>query len=223
MLNSIRSVIAPQYYSMSSLQAMIHSTLIACHECDLLQQLRPPPPGGSARCPRCGALLYRHKHDSINRSLALTLAGLILFLVANAFPFLAFEMQGQVTQTRLFTGVWDLYQQGMWALAGLVFFTTMLVPAAQLILMLYVLIPLWFGYAPWYLARIFRVLHSLAPWGMMEVFMLGILVSVVKLADMATIIPGLALWAFSLLIFVLAAAASALDAHVVWEKLGGTQ
>jgi len=198
---------------------MTHETLIACHECDLLQQLKPPPPGGAARCPRCGAVLYRSKRDSLNRTLALSLAGLILFAVANAFPFLAFEMQGQITQTRLFTGVWDLYQQGMWGLAGLVLFTTIIAPAAQLTLMLYVLVPLKFGRAPRHLAGVFRLLHRLTPWGMMEVFMLGILVSVVKLAGMATIVPGLALWAFGLLIFVLAAAAAALDPHLVWERV----
>lgn len=198
---------------------MIQPTLIACHECDLLQQLKPPPPGGSARCPRCNALLYRHKRDSLNRTLALSLAGLILFIVANAFPFLAFELQGQVTQTRLFTGVRDLFQQGMWGLAALVLFTTIIVPALQLTLMLYVLIPLKFGRAPQHIAGVFRLLCHLNPWGMVEVFMLGILVSVVKLADMATIVPGLALWAFGLLIFVLAAASAALDPHLIWEKV----
>ncbi|MCP5197583.1 MAG: paraquat-inducible protein A [Gammaproteobacteria bacterium] len=198
---------------------MTERAFIACHECDLLQQFKPPPPGGSVQCPRCGAVLHRSKRDSLNRTLALSLAGLILFMVANAFPFLAFQMQGQVTQTRLFTGIRDLYDQGMWGLAALVSFTTLIVPALQLAMMLYVLVPLRCGRVPWRLATVFRLLHSLTPWGMMEVFMLGILVSVVKLAGMATIIPGLALWAFGLLIFVLAAAAASLDPHLVWEKV----
>ncbi|MCB1821936.1 MAG: paraquat-inducible protein A [Candidatus Competibacteraceae bacterium] len=198
---------------------MTEPTFIACHECDLLQQFKPPPLGGSARCPRCGAVLHRSKRDSLNRTLALSLAGLTLFAVANAFPFLAFEMQGQVTQTRLFTGVRDLYDQGMWGLAALVLLTTIIVPAVQLTLMLYILVPLKVGRAPQHLAGVLRLLQNLTPWGMMEVFMLGILVSVVKLAGMATIVPGLALWAFGLLIFVLAAAAASLDPHLIWEKV----
>ena len=159
---------------------MTEQTFIACHECDLLQHLKSPPPGGSARCPRCGAVLHRSKRDSLNRTLALSLAGLILFTVANAFPFLAFEMQGQITQTRLFTGVKDLYAQGMWGLAALVLLTTIIVPAVQLTLMLYILVPLKVGRAPQHLAGVLRLLQNLTPWGMMEVFMLGILVSVVK-------------------------------------------
>jgi paraquat-inducible protein A len=194
-------------------------SLIACHECDLLQKLTPPPPGGIARCPRCGAVLYRNKPDSLNRTLALSVAGLILFVVANAFPFLAFNMQGQVTQTRLITGVHDLYAQGMWEIAALVLLTTILVPATQLWLLLYILIPLKLNRIPWKLPHAFRLLRGLGPWGMMEVFMLGILVAVVKLADMASIVPGLALWAFAILIVMLAGAAASLDPHAVWDRV----
>ncbi len=198
---------------------MGEQTLIACHECDLLQRVPTPPPGGSAKCPRCGAVLYRHKIDSINRTLALTIAGLILFVVANTFPFLEFHMQGQETKTRLFSGVLDLYDQGMEGLALLVLLTTIVVPALQLALMLYVLVPLKLNRRPWKLAQVFRFFRELTPWSMMEVFMLGILVSVVKLVGMATIVPGLALVAFAVLIFVLAASTAALDEHEVWARV----
>ena len=197
--------------------------LIACHECDLLQKLPPIPVGGAAKCPRCGAVLHRHRSDSLNRTLALTIAGVILFVVANTFPFLAFNMQGQVTETLLITGARDLYAQGMWLLAALVLLTAILVPGAQLGLMLYVLVPLKLDRTPWKLAPTFRLLEELTPWSMMEEFMLGILVSVVKLASMATIVPGLALGSFVLLIFVLAAAAASLDPHLIWERVGETQ
>ncbi|ETX03008.1 MAG: hypothetical protein ETSY1_01620 [Candidatus Entotheonella factor] len=192
---------------------------IACHECDLLQQLPPVPLGGTAKCLRCSNVLYRHKHDSLNRTLAFSLAGLILLSIANAFPFLAFKMQGQVTETRLITGVFDLYAQGMLVLATLVLLTTICIPAVQLMLLLYVLVPLKFGRIPWRFPQTFRLLQSLTPWSMMEIFLLGVLISIVKLVDMATIVPGLALWAFALLIVMLAAAASSLDPHDVWSRV----
>jgi paraquat-inducible protein A len=195
-------------------------SLVACHECDLLQHIPRQRQGGKARCRRCDAILHRSVRNSVDRTLALALAGLVLFIVANAFPFLSFDMQGQVTQTTLATGVIDLYRQGMWELALLVLLTSMLVPMLQLLLLLYVLLPLKIDRKPWQLAAVFRFLQRLGPWGMMEVFMLGILVSVVKLRDMAQIIPGLALWSFALLIFALAGAAAALDPEVVWERVG---
>jgi paraquat-inducible protein A len=195
-------------------------SLMACHECDLLQHTPRQRQGGIARCPRCNAVLHRSIRDSLDRTLALTFAGLVLFIVANTFPFLAFKMQGQVTQTTLATGVVDLYRQGMWELSLLVLLTSILVPLLQLLLIIYVLLPLKLNRTPWKLAHVFRFQQSLGPWGMMEVFMLGILVAVVKLADMAQIVPGLALWSFAILIFVLAGAAAALDPEVVWERVG---
>jgi len=199
---------------------MTAESLIACHECDLLQHLPRQRQGGVARCRRCDAVLHRSIRDSLDRTLALTFAGLVLFGVANTFPFLAFKMQGQVTQTTLATGVVDLYRQGMWELALLVLLTSILVPLLQLLLLIYVLLPLKFNRTPWKLAHVFRFQQSLGPWGMMEVFMLGILVAVVKLGDMAQIVPGLALWSFAILIFVLAGAAAVLDPEVVWEHVG---
>ena len=195
-------------------------SLIACHECDLLHKIQPLPDGGSARCVRCDALLYYQKKDSLDRTLSLTIAGLVLFIVANTFPFLAMKSKGLVRETTLITGVKGLYQQGMESLALLVFLTSILVTFVHIAGMLYVLVPLKFNRVPRNLALVYRFIRSLQPWGMMEVFMLGILVSYVKLAKMAKIIPGLAIYSFVVLIFVLAGAAASLDPRVVWDRLG---
>jgi paraquat-inducible protein A len=194
-------------------------TLIACHECDLLHQRRPLPPDGTARCVRCGAVLYRRKQNSLDRVLALTVAGLILFVIANMYPFLTFRLEAQIQETNLITGVKELYQQGMWIVAGVVLLTTIVMPLLELTGMLFVLVPLKLRRRPWKLALLFRTIRTLRPWGMMEVFMIGILVAVVKLVKMASIIPGTALYAFLALIFILAASAAALDPHIVWKKL----
>jgi paraquat-inducible protein A len=198
---------------------MAHDALTLCHECDLLQRNPPLPPGGASRCMRCGCALHRDRPNSLDRTLALTLAGLVLFIIANSFPFLSFQMQGLETQTTLFTGVKDLYLQGKWAVAAVVLFTSILAPGLQLMLLLVVVLPLRLGRRPPAMARLFRWFQQLLPWGMMDVFMLGILVSVVKLMDMATIVPGTALFAFVLLIFVLAGAQAALDPDQVWERV----
>ena len=73
---------------------MARDTLTQCLDCDLLQLNPPLPRGAAAHCGRCGALLHRNRPDSLEPTLALTFAGLILFLVANSFPFLSLEMQG---------------------------------------------------------------------------------------------------------------------------------
>jgi paraquat-inducible protein A len=103
-------------------------------------------------------------------------------------------------------------------LSVIVLLTTVLVPFAQMICMLYILLPLKFRRIPIKLPQVFRFIRHLQPWNMMEVFMLGILVSVVKLAKMAKIIPGVALFSFLALIFVMAAMTASLDSHLIWEK-----
>ena len=195
------------------------NTIIACHECDLIHRIQPLPQGGTARCSRCGAGLYRHKKNSLDRTLALTMAGLALFVVANSFPLLLMKIGAQLQKATLFTGIRELWTGGMWEVALVVMLTTILVPLAQLIGLFYVLLPIKLGRMPLKLAPVFRMVQSLSPWSMMEVFMLGILVSVVKLAGMATIIPGISLFAFLALIFILAASAASLDPHLVWEML----
>ena len=196
------------------------SNLIACHECDLLHRI--PVREGSrcvSRCRRCNAMLHRGVENSVDRTLALTFAGLILFIVANSFPFLAFKLQGQETQTTLISGVIGLYDEGKWEIALLVLLTTIVVPLTQLLLQLYIYLPLKFNRIPWFLAPVFRFAGSLQPWSMMEVFLIGIIVAIVKLVGMAQIVPGLALWSFALLIVTLAAAAANMDPRVVWDQV----
>jgi paraquat-inducible protein A len=198
---------------------MADATWTACHDCDLLQRVGSLPEGATALCARCGAVLRRRRRNSIERTLALTIAACVLFAVANAFPFLSFDMSGQVTRTTLLSGVFDLWEQGVPAIAALVGFTAVAAPFAQLALLLYVLLPVHLGRVPWQMARAFRLLRRVQPWSMMEVFMVGILVAITKLVDMAQVVPGLALWAFSGLIFVLAGAMASLDPEAVWERL----
>ncbi|EGV29701.1 integral membrane protein, PqiA family [Thiorhodococcus drewsii AZ1] len=198
---------------------MNRDALTECLECGLLQRNPALPPGGTAVCVRCGNVLHRDRPDSINRTLALTIAGIVLFVIANAFPFLAFEMRGQETQTTLMTGVMDLWRGGNVFIAAVVFFTSVLAPGLQLVLLLVVLVPLMLERVPPWLPRLFRWVRTLTPWGMMDVFMVGILVSVVKLSEMATMVPGAALFAFGALILVLAGAQSALDPDQVWSRV----
>jgi paraquat-inducible protein A len=193
-------------------------SFIACHDCDLIHRINPLPAKGTANCIRCGAVLYKHKPDSLDRTLAFAIAGLILFILANSFPFLGLRIGAQIRETTLITGIYELYVQGMQVIAILVLVTTVLVPFTQMMCLFYILLPIKFGRLPKRLPRVFRFLQSIQPWGMMEVFMVGILVSVVKLAKMAKIIPGISLYSFLALIFVLTAMTVSLDAHLIWQK-----
>ena len=194
--------------------------LVSCPECDLLQRETPLPRGGIARCRRCGAELYRSHPDSLERTLAITLAALVLFAIANAYPIVGLEVQGNRTAATLFGAVRALWGQGAEAVAGLVFVTTIVVPLLEMSITLLILVPLRLGGAAPATGLLLRIVQAVRPWGMVEVFILGVLVSLVKLAHQATVIPGIALWSFAGLMLLFAAAAASFDPREVWKRLG---
>ena len=193
--------------------------VIACHECDLLQREIALPPGRVARCGRCGAELYRSAHASIDPTLAFTLAATVFFIVANAYPIVGLQIQGIRNETTLLGTVVALWGQGMYAVSALVFLTTMLAPAVQLAVMSHLLVALKLGQTPAGFTVIMRILHTIQPWGMVEVFMLGIFVALVKLTHFASVIPGVALWCFGALTLLMAAAAATFDVRDVWDRV----
>ena len=109
-------------------------------------------------------------------------------------------------------------QPNVAVLVSAVLLTTIISPLVQLTGLFYVLLPLKLDRLPPAVWRVFRWVRKLQPWSMLEVFMLGILVALVKLAKMADIVPGISLFCFLGLIYVLAAISAALDPHSVWEK-----
>ena len=190
-----------------------------CHECGLAYRQQPIPRGARARCKRCDAVLYRNRRLSFDKSLAYTVAALILFVVANSFPFIGFGLPGDIRHTTLITGSMLLFQQGEILLSFIVIFTTVIAPALEIMVMLYLLIPINLGRKPREISNAMKLVAQTGNWAMLDVFMLGIMVSIVKLADMATIVPGPALAAFIALIFALAGAQAAFDSERVWSMV----
>jgi len=198
---------------------MSSNRLIACHECDLLQRETVLAKGATARCRRCGAMLYRSMPASVDRALALTLAAMVLFVVANAFPLVGLSVNGVLVETTLFGAGRTLYRDGMWPIAGLVFATTLLMPLLDMAAVAYLLVPLRMGHIPRRPEIVLRLVHWVTPWGMIEVLILGMLVALVKLAHIASVVPGIAMWAFGAVMLVLAAAAAAFDPHEIWARI----
>ena len=137
--------------------ADIRKRVIACHGCDLLHREIPVSQGRTARCPRCSTPLYRERADSVDRTLALTIAAAVLFIASIALPLLEFRMHGRVSQITLTTGISDLYGQGYASMATLVLVTGVLGPAVHIAMLLYLLVPIRMGRRPWGLASMYRM------------------------------------------------------------------
>ncbi|MEP7070418.1 MAG: paraquat-inducible protein A [Usitatibacter sp.] len=193
-------------------------TIIACRECDYLQREVTPPLHGAAQCTRCGAELFRNKPESLDHTLAFLMAAAIFFGIANAFPVLSLDAQGVRNTTTLFGASHALFVNGDQALAVLVFVTTILFPGLEIAAMLYLLAHLKAGRLPLAMAHTFRLVEAIKPWGMISVLVLGTLVSLVKLHNIASVVPGLSLYSLGALILMLTASEAAFEPRALWAR-----
>ena len=194
--------------------------LIACHECDLLMHHPHLGEEQKAICPRCGYELVVHRSQMRRRCLALVLTALILFIPANFLPIIKLNILGQNAVDTVWSGVVGLYHSGMQGVAVVVFLCSMLIPLLKLVCQLYVLLslprPAWQPSAIAY----YRIYHHLREWGMLEVYLFGIIVSIVKLNDMAELHLGVGLACFVVLMLTQVWLEVSMSPHQVWEELG---
>ena len=193
--------------------------LVGCPDCDLLQRLPAIEFGASARCLRCDRELWRRREDSLERTLALTLGAAVLFVVANTVPMLGLTVVGRESFTTVAGGAVQLWRDGREGVAALVLFTAIVAPALQIGFMLAIAIGARRERAPGWVRTLMRHHPTTCTWSMIEVMMLGVLVALIKIADYATVIPGLAMFTLGALIFLLAAIQAIFDPRLVWQRV----
>jgi len=206
--------------SLSDLARARPETLIACLGCDLLHRRRALRPGEVARCARCGAVLETRKPGSVDRVIAAALAMVALVALAVSGPFLTLREMGLERTVSLLDAAAALGGGGS-PLGLLLLLVIAGLPVARALAHLYVL-------APWRLrgrmapgaAAAFRWSSSMRPWAMAEIFMIGVAVSMVKIAGIAAITPGPAFWALGGAVAVLAFENAALCRETVWRLIG---
>ncbi|MEH6558568.1 MAG: paraquat-inducible protein A [Oceanicoccus sp.] len=193
--------------------------LIACPSCDLLADTSKLHHGETANCARCNQFLCRYKDDGIARALSYTLSALILFAVACSFPFLSFKAAGLESVMTLPQTAWALYSGGMPELAILVAAFIMFIPLVVLLLLLAVCIPIYRNKPNTLLTTSGRLIFILQHWAMAEVFLIGVIVSLVKIAAMATVEMGISFWAYAAFTICFTLAISNLDRVQCWSEI----
>jgi paraquat-inducible protein A len=193
--------------------------MIGCPDCDLLQRLPELPPGASARCPRCNRELWRRRQDSLNRTLALSLAAALLYAIANTTPMLGLTAVGHAASTTVLGGAQQLWHDGQEIVAVLVLFAAVIAPALQIVFMLLIVGGALRDRPPAWVGSLLRHQRVARTWSMIEVMLLGVLVALIKIAELATVIPGAALFALAGLVFVFAGMQASFDPREVWDRI----
>ena len=194
-----------------------YDKLIICEHCDLLMHIPPLEVGLRARCPRCAKVLSARHKDAFNRLLAFSLSAIIFLLAAHGFTFLSLKVQGQEHAIYLFECIELLASQGEGALAIGTFLVIVLIPALFLVGILYSLIAIrqrWISNINLSLIRLILVTN---PWAMGEIFIIGVLVSLIKIVSLADVGLGLSFWAYVMFSVFMTATLLHLDKVQIWN------
>lgn len=191
--------------------------MMACHECDLLMSKPNLGVGQKARCPRCNYALAERGKNVLNYMMATSITALLLLIFSLSFPFLGFYSKGQDQNITLWQSIGALWENGfpLLSILGAIFILVM--PALYLFSVLYLLTGFKFERPGRWSVKLLNSMFFIRPWAMAEVFFIGVLISLIKVAAMASIQIGLSFWAFVLFCIAFPVVIAMTDRHQLWE------
>ena len=198
----------------------VPDSLRECPDCGQMHRVPPVlPRRGVVQCLRCDGVLRRSRANPLTRPLALAVAGLMLLAAALISPMLTMNFYGLERQAAMLTGARVLDAQGTWALGALVFLTIAILPALRLGALALVLGGLRLPRPPPGMRLVFRLYERIAPWAMVEVFLIGVMIAYSQAASYGRVDAGTALYLLGALVLVMVMLDAALDAEAVWQAL----
>lgn len=195
---------------------------LSCEACHQLVRMPRTPAGRDLHCPRCEAVLHRRKPDSLARSWALLLAATAFYLPANILPVMRVTWFGRGEPDTILGGVRELVASGMWPLAAVVFFASIVVPVLKIVGLAFLLLSVQARsrFRPRDRTRLYRVVEAVGRWSMIDVFMIAILTALVSVGRVATVEPGLGATAFALVVILTMLASHSFDPRLIWDVVG---
>ena len=193
-----------------------------CHGCGLVCTAPATRYDADHRCPRCVAPIHHRIPNSLNRSAALLVAATLLYIPANAFPIMTVKKLGKGDPHTILSGVQELAESGLWSLAILVLFASVVVPMLKLVGLSFLV---WMAKrrSTWRLqdrSKLYRVIEVAGRWSMIDIFVIAILVALVHLGTVATIQPGaIGATSFAAVVVLTMFAASSFDPRLMWDAV----
>ncbi len=192
---------------------------VSCHFCDALQDAPRLLEGNAAYCCRCGELLYQNRPRSLARATAFSSSALIFMVLAHLFPSITVNTGSIRKELTIMEAAQALFHEGSPLIGMVAILFTMVAPLVLMGGLFYVAAPLRFGIALPGAVPVTRIFQLSEPWSMLEVFLVGILVSLLKLGAVGDVQLGIGLWALVGLVFCTASAMSGIDRLELWDRL----
>ncbi len=192
---------------------------IACHECDLLIKLSRLSDGNKALCPRCGYCLTAQHRNANERVVAFSITALVFLFLSFTFPFLTFSANGLQRTVTLMQSITVMITDDFTSLAVIIFTSIVVIPILYLLNVIYAYISLSRTSLFSHTRISLKMIGFLKHWSMAEIFLIGILVSFIKIASLADVGLGLSFWSFVLFVISMTTAVLHIDNHQAWQWL----
>jgi paraquat-inducible protein A len=187
--------------------------LATCHTCHKLAD------ASLHKCPRCGSGLHVRTTDSLQRTIALAVTALVLYIPANILPIMTTTQLGTPEDSTILGGVVLLIDMGSFPVAAVIFVASVLVPSGKLLAIFYLVWGVSRGQKTSFQQRtvMYRVTEFIGKWSMVDVFVVAILVALIQLGGLLTINAGSAAIAFGGVVIVTMLSAESFDSRLIWD------
>jgi paraquat-inducible protein A len=192
------------------------ASLACCHTCGKLAS------DTLHACPRCGAGLHLRKPSSLQRTWALLIVAMVLYIPANVYPVMSLEISGKGEPHTILGGVIELFEAGSYGSGALVLIASITVPLAKMLGLGWLLFTVQrrSSWRPRDRTRLYRAIETVGRWSMIDMFMVSILVALVNLGALAQVTPGVGAPFFCLVVIATMVAASSFDPRLIWDNSG---
>ncbi|NOH63114.1 paraquat-inducible protein A [Vibrio sp. RE88] len=201
---------------------MKEDDLIACEECGLVSSIPHMQEGFKAKCSRCHHTLTTSIQSPRQTLAAYSVACLMMLVLSISFPFMSFSVQGVTQEISLLQTVTMLDKFKHSFLALILLFTVFVLPAIYIMSVLYLYTLKGKGLPnelPKHIKYLGRIVFWAEPWLMADVFLIGVLVSLIKIAALADIAMGYSFWAFCGYTALVVKCISLVDRSWLWNSL----
>lgn len=216
-MNSNADIESPHSQGAGSTDNTPDAELALCPHCDLLQYLPALAEGEEAHCTRCQYPLDARQREPVLRPALYAGSALLMLLLANLFPFVSMAIAGNRSEIHFFDTSAVLFGEYQQALAILVWLFIQAVPAFCMLAVIYLKVGMKYRLPA--MIWVARVLYMLKPWSMVDIFLMGLLISFVKLVATADISLGMSFWAFCLFCLLHLRTFQVLDRHALWASI----
>ncbi len=188
--------------------------------CECCGWVGAPVGAAPLACPRCGHQIEASRRIGLQRSWALLIAALVLFIPANLMPMMSTVKALRETPHTLIGGIVELWGDGAWGLAVLVFVASIVVPLVKIgaLALLAWSVDHWPQWRRSERSRLYRLIEAVGHWSMLDVYVVVLLVGMVRFGNLASAAPGPGLLAFAAVVVLTMLATHDFDPRWIWQS-----